>query len=405
MSRFNNRLHPHASTNRDIHNGNSLPEREAMDYPEAIIKCVAPIRICDLGGWTDTWFAERGCVLNIAVFPSVEVTVRTRKREQGEPQITIFAENYNDRYDIQTKPRAWRKHPLIEAAFRLFKLPGDLHLGVTIFSEAPAGASTGTSAAVSVALLGAMDLLAGRSLTSHEIASKAHYIESKLLGIQSGIQDQISSAYGGINFIEMTNYPQASVSPITLDEQLAWELESRLVVIYLGAPHSSSAIHEMVIRRLEQSSGYRRHLQPLREAALAGKNALLQGDLDFFGRAMVANTEAQKMLHPELIGQRANMVIAVAREHGVVGYKVNGAGGVGGSVTLLVKGGGSEKHDLIRSIERAYPEFRQIPVLLAPPGLRRWLSSEVEPIRGAGNRAAEDDRRMWGLNGVRRIAL
>ena len=25
-----------------------------------IINSVAPIRVCDNGGWTDTWFAERG---------------------------------------------------------------------------------------------------------------------------------------------------------------------------------------------------------------------------------------------------------------------------------------------------------------------------------------------------------
>jgi D-glycero-alpha-D-manno-heptose-7-phosphate kinase len=343
-----------------------------MDSLTTSFKCAAPIRICDLGGWTDTWFAEKGCVLNIAVFPSVEVNIQTRLKAHGEPQITIFAENYNHRYDIATRTRTWTKHPLIEAAFNLFELPQDLRLEVTIFSDAPAGASTGTSAAVSVALLGAMDLLAGRSLTSHEIASKAHYIESELLGIQSGIQDQISSAYGGINFIEMTKYPEASVSPVNLKDDLAWELESRLVLIYLGKPHSSSAVHEMVIRRLEHSPRYRRCLQPLREAVLAGKNALLRGNLDLFGQAMIENTRAQEQVHPDLVGERAKQVIAVAKQHGVTGYKVNGAGGAGGSITLLLKPGAPDKHDLIREIERVHTEFRHIPVVLAPQGLRRW---------------------------------
>jgi D-glycero-alpha-D-manno-heptose-7-phosphate kinase len=349
-----------------------------MDSLTTSFKCAAPIRICDLGGWTDTWFAEKGCVLNIAVFPSVEVNIQTRLKAHGEPQITIFAENYNHRYDIETKARTWSKHPLIEAAFKLFELPQDLHLDVTIFSDAPAGASTGTSAAVSVALLGAMDLLAGRSLTSHEIASKAHYIESELLGIQSGIQDQICSAYGGINFIEMTKYPEASVSPVNLKDDLAWELESRLVLIYLGKPHSSSAVHEMVIHRLEHSPRYRRCLQPLREAALAGKNALLRGNLDLFGQAMIENTCAQELVHPELVGERAKQVIAVAKQHGVTGYKVNGAGGAGGSITLLLKPGAPDKHDLIREIEHLHTEFRHIPVVLAPQGLRRWKTENAE---------------------------
>lgn len=110
--------------------------------------------------------------------------------------------------------------PLIEASFRIFELPKNLHLDVSIYSNAPVGASTGTSAAVSVALLGALDLIGQRSMTSHRIARKSHYIETKILGYQSGIQDQLSSAYGGINFIEMRNYPEASVSPLYLPDTL-----------------------------------------------------------------------------------------------------------------------------------------------------------------------------------------
>lgn len=337
-----------------------------------IIKCTAPIRICDLGGWTDTWFAGTGKVLNLAVFPSVEVTVMTRPKKPREPQITIYAENYRDVYSIDTGSRQWTKHPLIEAGFKLFALPEKLHLDVTIFSEAPAGAATGTSAAVSVAVLGALDLISSRSLTSYEIGRKAHYIESEMLKLQSGIQDQLCAAYGGINFIEMTKYPEASVSPVTVPDELLWELESRLLLIYLGKPHSSSAVHESVIKRLEQSPKFRRFLEPLREAAVAGKEALLRGDLTAFGRAMTENTWAQQKLHPDLIGERAMQVIDVAKGFGVAGFKVNGAGGAGGSVTLLLNGGARDKHQLISEVETAHADFRNIPVRLAPNGLRRW---------------------------------
>jgi len=341
-----------------------------------IIKCTAPIRICDLGGWTDTWFAGTGKVLNFAVFPSVEVTVQTRPKRAREPQITIYAENYHDVYHIDTRSKLWTKHPLIEAGFKLFELPEKLHLDVTIFSEAPAGAATGTSAAVSVAILGALDLIGSRSLTSYEIGRKAHYIESKMLGLQSGIQDQLCAAYGGINFIEMTEYPEASVSPVHLNEELLWELESRLLLIYLGKPHSSSAVHETVIQRLEQSPKFRRYLEPLRQAAVDGKQALLRGNLSALGAAMIENTAAQKKLHPELLGERSVKVIEVATQFGVSGYKVNGAGGAGGSVTLLLKPGARDKHRLISEIEAAHPDFRNIPVRLAPQGLRRWKVEE-----------------------------
>jgi D-glycero-alpha-D-manno-heptose-7-phosphate kinase len=345
-----------------------------------VIKCTAPIRICDLGGWTDTWFAGTGKVLNFAVFPSVEVTVVAQPRKPRQAQIVIRAENYHDIYTIKSGAQSWTKHPLIEAGFKLFELPENLHLEVTIFSEAPVGASTGTSAAVSVAILGALDLLANRSLTSYEIARKAHYIETGMLGLQSGIQDQLSSAYGGINFIEMSHYPEASVSPLELPTEWLWELESRFLLIYLGRPHSSSAVHETVIKRLEQSPQFREHLDPLRAAAAAGKAALLRGDLTGFGQAMIQNTEAQRRLHPELVGERATSVIKTARRFGIAGYKVNGAGGAGGSVTLLLRPGALDKHELIRQIEQAHPDFRNIPIRLVPYGLRRWkCESGLEP--------------------------
>jgi D-glycero-alpha-D-manno-heptose-7-phosphate kinase len=338
-----------------------------------LIKCTAPIRICDLGGWTDTWFAGQGRVLNIAVFPFVEVIVEARRKQPREPQIAIHAENYGDSYCISAKAKSWTRHPLIEAAFRIFKLPANLHLDVSIFSEAPAGASTGTSAAVSVAVIGALDYLSGGSLSSYEIARKAHYVETEILKYQSGIQDQLASAYGGANFIEMTRYPEAAVSPIYLSEQVAWELESRLLLIYLGKPHSSSEVHKTVIARLEKSPKFRRCLEPLRQAAEQGKEALLRGDLKAFGARMAQNTEAQRQLHPELVGERAQQVIGIAKRFGVDGYKVNGAGGVGGSVTLLLKENTRQKQALVEAVEEANPDFKNIPIRLAPYGLRRWV--------------------------------
>lgn len=347
--------------------------KEISSLPRTkIVKCIAPIRICDLGGWTDTWFAKHGAVLNIAVYPYVEVIVSAREKQSHEARITIHAENYRDTYDIDPSARAWSKHPLIEASFKMFRLPKELHLDVSIFSEAPVGASTGTSAAVSVAILGALDMIGGCSLTSYEIARKSHYVETEILGYQSGIQDQLSSAYGGINFIEIPNYPEASVSALHLSNSLLWELESRLLLIYLGRPHSSSEIHKLVIKRLERSSKYRRLLNPMREAAVKGKEALLHGDFVEFGNCMIENTKAQKQLHPELVGERARRIIGIAQEFGVDGYKVNGAGGIGGSVTLLMKTDTRYKYAMIEEILKQDPDFRNIPIRLAPQGLRRW---------------------------------
>ena len=89
---------------------------------------------------------------------------------------------------------------------------------------------------------------------------------------------------------------------------------------------------------------------------------------------MVRNTEAQANLHPALVGPQHQKVIDVARSFGAVGWKVNGAGGDGGSVTVLTPADRSAKRAMVRHLEQADPSFKIIPVYLSRSGLRRWES-------------------------------
>ena len=65
------------------------------------INSSAPTRICDNGGWTDTWFAQYGAVFNIAVSPTVEVQLSVFKDDSNSAPFTINARNYNERYSIE----------------------------------------------------------------------------------------------------------------------------------------------------------------------------------------------------------------------------------------------------------------------------------------------------------------
>jgi D-glycero-alpha-D-manno-heptose-7-phosphate kinase len=337
-----------------------------------VINSVAPIRVCDLGGWTDTWFAGHGKVFNIGVYPYVEVQVEVRPHEPGADRITLYAENYGERYAVDPKRPGWDRHPLLEAAIERMSVPEDLAVHVTIFSEAPGGCSTGTSAAVTVALIGALDQLTPGRLSPHEVAYAAHAVEVEMLAQQSGIQDQLCAAYGGINYIEMQQYPHATVSQIHVPNATWWELERRLLLIYLGTPHRSSEVHEKVIHHLEDQGPEAPALQPLRATAAQGRNAVYAGDFQALGHAMIANTEAQAALHPDLVSDAARQVIEIAQRHEAIGWKVNGAGGDGGSLTLLGPAQSYVKREMIQEIEAAAPLFRHIPTYLSRYGLRIW---------------------------------
>ncbi|MDQ1509003.1 MAG: D-glycero-alpha-D-manno-heptose-7-phosphate kinase [Actinomycetota bacterium] len=291
-----------------------------------VIEASVPVRICDNGGWTDTWFGGPGRVLNIAVTPGVEVSIRATA---GPIPVVLDVENFGDRYSVVPGESRVARHPLLEAAIDVLPPPGDLAVEVSVRSAVPAGCGAGTSAAVAVALLGALGAVRAEHPSPREVAYAAHRLEVDVLGVESGIQDQLSAAFGGINYLEIDPYPEATVHTLP-----SWEeLSARLTLVFLGRAHDSSGLHRQVIENVARhGSGV---FSRLRDAAVAARVAVLAHDLDAFGQAMIANTEAQSSLHPELVGADARRVIEVAAAQGAVGWKVNGAGGDGGSVTIL----------------------------------------------------------------------
>lgn len=334
------------------------------------VNAIAPIRICDIGGWTDTWFAGHGAIFNIAVYPYVEVQVQTVRRVSGSDRVVINVENFDDSYAVDPDRVTYDKHPLIEAAIDVMELPDDIGLDINIYSDAPPGASVGTSAAVSVALIGGLDRLTDGRLTPHEVAALAHSIETEKLGLQCGIQDQLCSAYGGISFIQMHAFPHASVSPLHIPNHTWWELEQRLSVIYIGSPHSSSEVHGKVIADLGENARDDERLEEMRQLAHRAKDALYAGNFEVLGQIMNANTAAQRRLHADLVCAKFEEIIDIAQTYDALGCKVNGAGGDGGSITLLSDGDMAKKRRLLSDLLGR--DYQSLPLYLSRQGLRVW---------------------------------
>jgi D-glycero-alpha-D-manno-heptose-7-phosphate kinase len=324
-----------------------------------VIEATAPIRICDIGGWTDTWFGGPGRVLNLAVTPGVEVSIRATA---GPDPVVLDVETFGDRYRIVPGASRVARHPLLEAAIDALPPPENRPVGVRVRCAVPAGCGTGTSAAVAVALLGGLAAVRSEQLAASDVAYSAHQLEVDVLGGESGIQDQLSAAFGGINYLEIEPYPES-----TVDALPAWaELDPRLTLVFLGRAHDSSRVHRQVIEDVGRggSGAFTR----LRDAAVAARSAVLAQDLDALGQAMKTNTEAQKSLHPEVVGVDARRVIEMAAAHGAVGWKVNGAGGDGGSVTIL-SASREVRETLEGRIAASDPRYRVLPIQVSTTGL------------------------------------
>ncbi|MET0908366.1 MAG: GHMP kinase [Ilumatobacteraceae bacterium] len=335
------------------------------------IHASAPTRICDNGGWTDTWFAEYGTVFSIAIEPRVHVELTARPRDATRPRVVIDAKVFGDRYaPTGLGSKTWGRHPLLEAAIVEVGVPDDLSIEVSIDSDAPFGASIGTSAATCVALVGALDALRPEPMSTADIARAAWRVETEQLSQQSGVQDQLAASFGGVNLIHVDRYPDASVERIDVPAPTLAELERRTLVVYLGAPHRSSSIHDAVIAELVRRGPQAEPLAALRETARPSAAALAAGDFDALGRAMIANTDAQRLLHRDLVGDLAERVIAVGTKHGALGYKVNGAGGDGGAITLLMDGDDAAMRRLVADVTAIGSGCAVLSFRLAGDGLR-----------------------------------
>jgi D-glycero-alpha-D-manno-heptose-7-phosphate kinase len=84
------------------------------------------------------------------------------------------------------------------------------------------------------------------------------------------------------------------------------------------------------------------------------------------------------MLHPDLVCPSFEEVISIASSHGALGCKVNGAGGDGGSITILSDGDMSKKRAMLRELGG---QFLVLPIYLARQGLRIWKTSPKSHLR------------------------
>ena len=79
---------------------------------------------------------------------------------------------------------------------------------------------------------------------------------------------------------------------------------------------------------------------------------------------MTASTRGQENLHPALTGPDHHVIIDLGRHHKALGWKVNGAGGHGGSVTVLCNKDPETKQEMIHEVLQQNPKYLLIPTKL-----------------------------------------
>ena len=289
----------------------------------------APVRVSFGGGGTDLaayYAAYGGMVVSAAINKYVYTMISAGGQAEG---VQIISSDYQTFYRRRPdQPHSWGSQlELPRAILDHFDVEREYNLFLA--SEVPPGTGLGSSGSVAVTLVRALSTLCDISLSRHEIAETAAYIEIEKLGMPVGKQDQYIAAFGGVNVIRFER-DGVTVEPIRASDETLRRLEERLLLFFTGSTRASSCI----LRHQKQASEERRGpvidaLHAIRELAEAMRECLEVGDLDQFGRLLDEGWQHKKRLAPNITSTAIDEYYSLAREHGALGGKVTGAGGGG----------------------------------------------------------------------------
>ena len=292
----------------------------------------APVRIDLAGGGSDvTPFAARewGMVVNAALDRYATVTLRRR----ADRRLVLTSADLGVQETYADLGAVRHDTPLRLITAALAAVGVDSGLDVRVQTDVPAGSGLGASAAVSVALLWALQRLRGAVPDRTVVADAAVRLETAGLRITGGGQDQYAAAFGGLQALHFAAGTVAR-RPLAVPAATQQALAESLVLCYSGTAHLSGAVLAEVMALYEAGdAATRTRLYTLRDLAARVEACLIAGDLADLGALLTANWRAFRAFHPHVSTPAIEQIFALGAAHGATGGKATGAGG-GGCVLL-----------------------------------------------------------------------
>jgi mevalonate kinase len=211
------------------------------------------------------------------------------------------------------------KHPYIYAVAERFKnYTDDKGVCIDIHSDIPIGSGLGSSAAVTIAAIKALDTFYGSNLSLEDIAQMGHQVETEVQG-RASPTDTFASTYGGM--IQIPDRKKIGYYDMMIVIGNTGKFSStRKVVSNVAALKER---HPFAIGQIMDTIG---HL------AETGIDYLKDGDFATVGELMNVN---QGLLDSIGVGSKElSELVYASRKAGSLGSKITGAGGGGCMIAL-----------------------------------------------------------------------
>jgi len=285
----------------------------------AIITAISPTRISFVGGGTDT---SPFCDVYGGATVSLAINIRQ--------QFTLFTGN-----DM------WQHHgehivphgcslDFVYAFRKRFGVDGMHHNKFKSESDGGIRGGIGSSAAISVAIVGALAKSQGKIMSRSEIAELAWEIEVNDLGLFGGKQDQYSASFGGLNLFEFT---AQGVSVQPFDKKYADAIMPHLILMHTNLERKNPKLQEG-FKKLD--SKQIRALKQIKSLVAPTIKAIGDSDIQTLGEILDTSWNYKKQSNKGISNEQISNIYQTAKKHGAIGRKVCGAGG-GGMMMFIVK--------------------------------------------------------------------
>ena len=304
-----------------------------------------PLRISFFGGGTDypVWFRENGgAVLATTIDKYLYLHCRYL------PPFFDFKSRIVWSQIERVQSSGEIVHPAIRGVLEWLKIEE----GVEIHhhGDLPARTGLGSSSSFTVGLLHALHALRGQLISKRALAEQAIYVEQKVLRENVGVQDQIQSAFGGFNRIDIRPDGSFEVAPIVVQAERLAALQKHLLLIYTGLSRHASEIAAEQVSTIASKAKELRAIRGMVDEAqkiLAGT-----GTLRDFGRLLHESWMLKRTLSSKIAPDFVNEIYDTARGVGAEGGKLLGAGG-GGFMLIFVEP--ERRAAVVQALEKLLP--------------------------------------------------
>jgi D-glycero-alpha-D-manno-heptose-7-phosphate kinase len=312
-----------------------------------------PLRVSLFGGGTDfpDYFEEHGGrVLSGGIDKGIYVIVK--QRFDGRIRVGYTQTELVDHIDEL-------EHELIREAMRMTAVCGGVEIA-TMADIPSEGSGLGSSSTVTVGVLHALHLFAGRQVSAAQLAHEAVQIECEVLGKPIGWQDQYAAAYGGFHLMDfLPGRGRAVLTAVPAPPGTLEHLSDNLLLFFTGVTRKADAILVQQIEARPSTLDIMAGMKGLVRTAFAN---LAQGKVAAIGPLLHEGWKLKKQL-AGVSNWQIDLMYEAARQAGATGGKLCGAGG-GGFLLLYVP---SERQTAVRE---ALAFAQELPFRLGAVGSR-----------------------------------